>query len=270
MALPEFDRDAAIERIGDGVFRAGAPESWRTADGRPQGGYVAAQVLMGMMETVGDPAMHPRSITAHLVRSPGLGDYEIRCSIERRGRTITNVSARCFQDGKLQTVAIAVFGTDRHGPEFDELPMPDIAPPTSDRSREAFAPEYAYPFIGRITAQPRLGGLPFANPEGPMHNAGWLGFTDPRPFDAPGLMVLCDAGMMPFWIRLDDVVTTATVDYTMHFRTDFPRSYPLEMGVIENRTRLVKDGHMDWDITMWGPDGEVLCIARQGVITLAR
>jgi hypothetical protein len=101
-----------------------------------------------------------------------------------------------------------------------------------------------------------------------MRNAGWIGFTDPRPFDAAGLLVLCDAGMMPWWARLDGDAMTATVDYTMHFRADFPLDYPDGLAVIENTTRYVHAGLLDWDAVVWGPDGTVMCLARQQLVTL--
>ena len=267
--MTAFDRALELERTSEFGFRSNTPDSWRSRDGRPQGGLVAAQLMQAMIESVHDEHLHPRSITTQFLRSPGPGPYDISVTIERAGRTVTNLSARCIQDGKLQSIAIAVFGVDRDGQDFDELPMPKIAAPNG-REREAFYPDFAYPFADHIVAQLRTGHEPFSQPDGPMHNAGWVGFTDARPFDAPGLLVLADAGMMPYWIRLDGMVTTATVDYTVHFRSDFPRSYPNELAVIENQTRLVRNGFLDWDITIWGPDGEVLSLARQQVITLAR
>ena len=263
-----FDLDTRVRRRSGNLFDAGCPERWRSGTGRPQGGTLAAQMMMAMTETVGDPRFHPRAVTTHFVRGPGPGDYEIECTVERTGRTMVNLSSRCSQRGALMAMTLAVFASDRHGPEFDELPMPDMDPPSPDRGREAWAPDFAHPFIDQIVSQPRSGPAPFSAPDGPMVNAGWIGFADPRPFDAPGLMVLCDAGMMPWWARLPEGKITATVDYTLHFRSNFPRSYPGELAVIQNRTCLVRDGLLDWDAVVWGPDGDVLCLARQQLVTL--
>jgi acyl-CoA thioesterase len=266
--LSEFDRDIRVTRVDGTTFETITPDGWKAATGRPQGGTIAAQIMLAMIEAVDDATFHPRAFSGHFLRGPGPDPYRIEVVIERTGRTMVNVSARCVQGDKLQVMAMAVFGADRHGPTFDELPMPDLAPPSADRVRESYAPDFAFPFVDRIVCQPRLGPKQFSAPDGPMHNAAWLGFADPRPFDAPGLLVLCDAGLMPWWGRLDSDVPTATVDYTMHFRSNFPVDTPDGLAVVENRTRYVSDGLLDWDAVVWSPHGEVLCLARQQLVTL--
>ncbi|HSG78793.1 MAG TPA: thioesterase family protein [Acidimicrobiia bacterium] len=265
MTAPEFDRDAPIRRITDERFVATAPPTWANNMGRTQGGMVTAQSLMAMALVVDDPAMHPRSITTHFLRPNEAGDYEVDVTVERRGRTVVNLSARCMRDGRLTAMAIAVFGVHRESVEFGELPMPGIAPPDPGRRSDAFTPAQTFPFANHVVAQHRIGSG--SDPDGPMVSGGWMGFADPRPFDAPGLAVLADAGMMPLWVRWEEEIPTTTVDYTVHFRTELPRSYPLELAIMESRTRLVKAGLFDWDATLWGPDGTVLCQARQQCIT---
>ena len=101
-----------------------------------------------------------------------------------------------------------------------------------------------------------------------METAGWVGFAEPRPFDAAGLLVLCDAGMMPFWARIDTEVATATLDYTLHFRANFPIRSAEGMAAVANTTRLVDGGLLDWDVVAWASDGTPLCFARQQAIVL--
>jgi acyl-CoA thioesterase len=265
MTLPEFDRDAPIRRLDDHRFVATAPPTWANNMGRSQGGMITAHALMAMAQVVEDATMHPRSITTHFLRPNEAGDYDLDVTVERRGRTVVNLSARCIRDGRLTAMSIAVFGIHRESVEFDELPMPSVDPPDTDRAYDAFTPVQTYPFAHHVVAQHRIG--PGSDPNGPMVSGGWIGFADPRPFDAPGLAVLADAGLMPLWVRWEEEIPTTTVDYTVHFRTELPKSYPAELALMENRTRLVKDGLFDWDATLWGPDGTVLCQARQQCIT---
>ena len=123
---------------------------------------------------------------------------------------------------------MAVFATGRLGPDFDELPMPRVAPWTTSGRVEAYVPEFAAPFSDRVVLQQRLGPEALSSPDGPMVSGGWLAFSDRRPIDAPGLLVLCDAGMMPWWVRLPAMIPTATLDLTMHFRSELPRTDPDE------------------------------------------
>jgi acyl-CoA thioesterase len=262
-----FDRDVPLVAQADGTFTAAALEGW-DGSGRVHGGVLAAQMLMAMSETVDDPTRQPRSLTSHFVRPPSADEYTVACVVERSGRTVSNVSARVKQAGSLVAMAMAAFATERRGPDFDELPMPDVAPPTPARQTEAFVPEFSLPFSRRIIAQQRLGLTPLSSPDGPMQIGGWLGFADPRPLDGPGLLVLCDAAMMPWWIRLPEIIPTATLDYTVHFRADLPRSDPHELVFCQFETRLVRGGLLDWDAVAWAPDGTVLCLARQQLVSL--
>lgn len=81
--------------------------------------------------------------------------------------------------------------------------------------------------------------------------------------------MLCDATIMPWWVRLSDPIPTATVDYTLHLRSDLPRSTPHELVYGQFATHLVSGGFLDWDGVVWDAHGEVLCLARQQLVTLA-
>jgi hypothetical protein len=76
--------------------------------------------------------------------------------------------------------------------------------------------------------------------------------------------------MTPWAARLEDDVTTATLDYTVHFRANLPIDYGHDLAAIENRTRFGQEGVLAWDVAMWGPDGRVLCLARQQAVILDR
>jgi acyl-CoA thioesterase len=267
VGLPEFDRDALVQSQSDGTWVASAPPGWG-GGGRAQGGFVAAQMALAMADHVGDDRRQVRAITAQFLRPTPTGRYQIECTTERDGRTMTNVTARVVHEGATTALAMAVFAVERDGLEFDELPLPDVDPPTPTRAMEAEVPLFAYPFADRVVVQQREGRVPFSASSGPMQIGGWLGFADPRPIDAAGLLVLCDATIMPWWVRLPEPVPTATVDYTIHVRGDLPRSYPHELVYGQFATRLVRGGFLDWDGVVWGPDGTVLCLARQQLVTL--
>ncbi|WP_419851220.1 acyl-CoA thioesterase [Candidatus Poriferisocius sp.] len=262
MTAASFDEAIAHTPLGDGRYRASTPPSWM-ASGRVPAGLVEAQLMAGLAATVTDPQYRPLSFTAHLLRAPGEGDYEVQTDVLRTGRTLVSTAARVVQDDKLIATALASFATDRPSPEFDELPMPEVAPPTPGRENDGYVPEFAFPYGDNVVMQDRLGPKPFTAPDGPMERVGWAGFAQARPIDAPGLLMIGDIGMMGWWVRLDRMYTTATLDHTTYFRADLSQAKADDMVLLRSRTGLVRGGYLDWDLDIWAPDGALLCQSRQ-------
>lgn len=262
-----FDDAIALEPLGDGRFLTTTPPSW-SASGRAPGGLVEAQ-LFAAADAVVDRADHrPLSFTAHLLRAPVEGDYEVRAEVLRSGRTMSTLSAEIVQHDKLIATALASFASERSSPDFDELPMPEVDPPTAGRVMESYVPEFAFPYGNNIVIQERGGPAAFSAPGGPMDRIGWAGFAQPRPVDAAGLLMIGDFGLMAWWVRLEQMHTTATLDHTTHFRADL-RSIDVEDFVLmQSRTSLVRGGYLDWDVDVWAPDGILLCQSRQMLAVL--
>lgn len=256
-----FDQAIALTPDGAGQHRGSVVPSW-SASGRAPGGLVEAQLLAAMTATVDDTSRGALSFTAHLLRAPTEGDFEVHSEVLRAGRTMSSLSGRMMQDGKLIATALASFAVDRPSPDFDEQPMPVIEPPDHDRKSDSYIPEFAFPYGDNVVVQDRLGPKPFSAPDGPMERVGWVGFVEARPVDAPGLVMMGDIGMMGWWVRLDREHTTATLDHTTHFRADLA-SVDADLVVMWSRTRLVRRGYLDWDSVIWAPDGTVLCQSRQ-------
>jgi acyl-CoA thioesterase len=283
-ALGEFDRDTAVRelrRTADGeVVRvelaADVSPDWRAGRG-PHGGYLAAMLLRALVETVADPARSPRSLTIHYARAPEPGPVTIAATIERAGRSLSTLSARMEQDGKLIALALAAFSVPWRAPEIAELPMPDVA--VQDPERKPGAPLFkgAPPFTRHIVIQPRIGAIPFAGSDAPMEIGSWLGLAEPRPIDALSLAFFSDALFSPPFIRLTEPATTPTIDLTIHFRkplpaateTDPPRGVRDELCFARFRSGLIQDGFFEEDGVIWAADGSVLAQSRQLGIVLA-
>lgn len=262
MSNSSFDQAIAHTPLGDGKFRTLTPPEWQ-ASTRSPGGLVGAQLFAGLQAIVPDSNFRPRSFTIHLLRAPQQQEYEVQAEILRVGRTYANLIGRVTQGEKLIATALAGFGTDRLSPDLDEIPMPIVEPPSKGLENSSYIPEFAYPFGNNILIQDRLGPKPFSAPDGPMERIGWAGFADERPIDAPGLIMIGDIGMMGWWVRLDRMHTTATLDHTTHFRADLDSEIPGGMVLVRSRTGLVRNGYLDWDADIWSQDGTLLCQSRQ-------
>jgi acyl-CoA thioesterase len=261
-STPSFDDAIAVDALGDGRFEVTVPPGW-TASGRAAGGLVEAQLFAGLAAVMADSDKSPLSFTAHLLRAPQAGEAEVHAEILREGRTVANLAVRMTQDDKLIATALASFATARSSPDLDELPMPQVELPTADRAMDSYVPEFAYPYGHNIVIQDRLGPTPFSAPGGPMERVGWVGFAQPRPVDASALIMFGDIGMMGWWVRLDQMHTTATLDHTTHFRADLATVEAPDLVLMRSRTQLVRNGYLDWDATLWAPDGTLLAQSRQ-------
>lgn len=266
--LGAFDRDTAVrQRSHDGsafVFAADVSPEWRAGRG-PHGGYLAAMLLRALVKTVADPARSPRSLTIHYARAPDPGPVTILTSIERSGRSLSTLSARMEQDGKLVALALAAFSVPWTAQEIAELAMPEVAAP--DRAREPIHGNHGAPLFTRhLLLQPRIGAVPFSGSDEPMAFGAWLGLVQPRPIDALALAFFCDALLPTPFIRLTDPAVSPTVDLTIHFRTGQPGEAmpkPEELCFAHSTTGVLHEGFFDEDCVIWAPDGTVLAQSRQ-------
>ncbi len=273
-----FDRDTAVHRLDPAggtngrqptvSYEADIAPGWRAGRG-PHGGYLAAMLLRALTETVDDPTRTPRSLTVHYPSSPAPGPVAIDVTVERQGRSLTTLSARLTQNGKVMALALAAFSTPWRAPEADALPMPDVAGPDLERRDTPRLFKGAPEFTKQLVMQARVGAMPFVGAEHPMELGGWIALPEPRPLDPLSLALFADAWFPPSFIALSEPAVSPTVDLTIHFR----QSPPAQEGALDGiclsifNTRLLHEGFFEEDGVIWAPDGSVLAQSRQlGII----
>jgi acyl-CoA thioesterase len=255
-----FDDDIALKEE-DGAWHGAVADGWDTPRG-PLGGYVMAIVLNGMMLATADDRRQPRSLTVHFLRPPHAGPVTVRPTVERAGRTLSTVTARLEQDGRLVALALGAFSTPWPGPEIADAPMPEVEPP--DESRPPI-PDITQGrprpnFARRLTMQRRFGDLPFTRSEHAVVG-GWLGLAEHRPLDALTVAVLADAWFPAPWPRLAELAPAPTIDLTVHFRAALPLPDGMLLGRFTNS--VVRDGFFDEDGHLWAQDGTLVAQSRQ-------
>ncbi len=259
-----FDRDTAVAPRGDGLFAATIASGWRAGRG-PHGGYIAAMLLKALIAEVDDPERTPRSVTIHYARAPEPGPIEILVSVERAGRSVSTLSARMQQQGRVTALALAAFSVPWRAPEANELPMPDLPGPDEERRSTPKLFRGAPEFTRHLVMQPRVGAVPFAGTGAPMRLGGWIGLPEPRPVDAPALALFADAWFPPSFIALESPAISPTIDLTVHFRQSMSQCAcdPSALCLSVFETRLLHDGLFEEDGVIWAPDGTVLAQSRQ-------
>jgi acyl-CoA thioesterase len=269
-ALSKFDRDTAVWHIEDGAFDAEVAADWRAGRG-PHGGYLAAMLLRALSESVKDDTRDPRSLTIHYLRAPEPGPIRISTVIERKGRSLSTLSARMHQGQQLIAIALAAFSKPWGGPEIANVQMPQVEP--ADPLREGVkliehgGPEFAH----HIVLQPRIDGMPFVDDGQPMQIRGWIGLAEPRPIDALSLAFFSDALIPAPYMRLSEPAAVPTVDLTVHFRErarPAPDADPRELCLAQTSTELIRDGFFVEDGLIWAADGTLLAHSRQLAIVI--
>ncbi len=225
-------------------------------------------LLRALIESVDDAQREPRSLTIHYARAPEAGRVRISTVLEREGRSLSTLSARMEQGGKLIALALAAFSVAWEGPEIADIAMPDVAPPEPRRETGAFIASGAPPFTKQMIIQPRLEGVPFSGGEQPMEITAWLGLAEPRPIDARLLAFLSDAQIPAPFMRTAEPLAAPTVDLTVHFRAPQRAPGEDELCLVRTRTSVIHDGFFEEDGWIWAPDGTLLAQSRQLAILL--
>jgi acyl-CoA thioesterase len=265
MSTHRFDRDTAVRRLADGSFEGTLDRGWWIVVG-PNGGYLAATLLRALTETVSDSERAPRSLTVHYVSPASEGPVRISTRIERAGRSLSTVSARLEQGGKLVALALAAFAKPRRSPEFHDLHMPEVPPPES-LERRPVGGEGVAPLRERLESRTVFGEMMRATSEHALAG-GWLRPAEPRRADSLFVALLCDA-----WppsvaqhraLAGADLRGMPTVELTIHFRAPVPPSAKPDdfyLGVFRSRT--LRDGFFEEDGEIWTRDGLLLAQSRQ-------
>jgi acyl-CoA thioesterase len=259
-----FATDTAVTRVGDHRYAANIDRGWWVLRG-PNGGYLAAIVLRAITTDVADPSRRPRSFTVHYLRPPQEGAAEIVVQPERVGRTTTVVTARMMQGGKLTALAVAALGTDRPGPEFAHLVMPELPGP------EATAPSprapVEIPMRERYEMRIAIGRAPWEETRATEAiTGGWIRLADPEPLDAHVIAALTDAWFPAVFTMTREPVQIPTVDLTIHFRDD--PSAVHDWCLVRFVSRHASHGFLEEDGEIWSRDGRLLAQSRQLALML--
>lgn len=266
--MTRFDRDTAVRALGDGRYEARIDPGWFVVRG-PNGGYIAALLLRALAQRVDDPARAPRSLTVHYIAPPVEGAARIETTVERRGRSLTTVSAKLLQGERLLALALSAFSLPREAVSYREASPPEAPPP-----------ERCTPLPRRIPIHQRfdqrwaIGAPPFSGGDSALAG-GWIRLADAegtRPLDAPLAAAFCDAWPPSVFGRLTEPRASGipTIDLTIHFRTALPPAdvRPGDFALCVFRSRYARDGFLEEDGEIWSASGELLAHSRQLALLL--
>jgi len=259
-----FDRDTAVRPLGSGLFETQVDPGWKIVRG-PNGGYLAA-ILVRALEAAADDAERTlRSLNVHYLRPPQDGPAQVETRVERRGRSLTTVTARLIQGGELQALATAALSKPRESAELHQAVMPEVPPPESLAPRD---PALGAPMHARYEQRWAIGPHFFDGEQGrEAVSGGWVRLVEPRPLDAALLAAYADAWPPAIFGCAGVPFPTGgvpTVDLTVHVRALPPAGAdPNDPVLVIFRTREAHEGFLEEDGEIWSRGGVLLAHSRQ-------
>jgi len=263
--VTRFDRDTAPESLGEGRYRVAFEPEWFILRG-PNGGIVAATIVRAMRAELGSDERALRSLAVHYPGAPAEGPAEVHVRVERAGRSLSTVSARLEQDGRVMALALAAFSVPfGAATEYDHARPPDVPAPeaieaTPDRGVEPL------PFVANFEFHPAIGPRPLSGEGDRPITGGWVRLAEERPLDEALVVAYADA----WWPAPFSVVARTggapTIDLTVHVRAPLPREH--DDVLIEVGSDVLRDGFFEEDVRLWARDGTLLAQARQLALLL--
>jgi acyl-CoA thioesterase len=279
--MSRFGTDTALTEIKPGIYEGRIDPAWRIIRGA-NGGHIAAIMLRGMVMAVDETERAPRSLTVHFARVPKEAPFRIDTSVERKGRTTSTLTAHMTQEKKLVAFAVSTFSLPQSGPEFADLPMPEVPSPDDI---DAVHDREDFPFGHHFDFRPALGPRLPDTPQEMVATsfelsdraelALWIRLREPQLVDHIVATQFLDAFAPAVFVKLGAGAGGAgvpTIEMTTYFREELPlaeaRPDDWYLGVF--RTTLARGGFIEEDGWLWSRDGRLVAQSRQLALLMSR
>jgi acyl-CoA thioesterase len=256
--MTTFDEAISWRRRGEDLRWEGAiPESWlqgRTAFG----GLSGAIGLRAMREAIADERP-PRTVDVAFVAPVVAGPASATVEVLRRGRNLTQASARIIQEGAVRAIISGVFASPRRSSV--RVDASDARPPipVAEARELPFIPGVTPTFTQHLDLRWADGGFPFSGHD----TEGIAGYCRHRTQAAgvEALLALVDAWPAPVLPLLDRPTPASTVRWTVHLVGDPPASD--DYCWLRSTTVAAGDGYATTEARLYGPDARLLAWAEQ-------
>jgi len=254
-----LDQECELTRTGPGVYERDLGRVWWGWEAQ-HGGYVTALAMTAIEADLDDPEQSLQHLAIHFMRPFAEGPFRAEVTVERRGRTMVNVTARLWSNGKLAGLVLASSAKRRPVAEVTAARMPDADP--FDPDEDPHLPAFHVPTFDRVEMYPR-----FADVDGTRiaRVGGWCRPRTPEIVDDRYLVLLADfwpPAAYSLWVQ---GAVAQSVDITYHSRGRFPRPDlpPGEPLLVVLTTKASIGGLVDEDVEIWSRAGDLLAQSRQ-------
>lgn len=258
----EFDRDTAVEALGEGRYRATISDGWRVGGGINGGFQLALLGSAIRAELSAQP--DPIAISAYYVSPAVAGDAEAVVDVRRAGRRTSTVAAELRQDDTVRMTALATYGDLRTFPDDVKLSEEPLQlPPREQCVPGSLAPpevKEMAPFTQRfeLLFHPDQIGWAVGKPGGGAELSGWFRLQDEREPDPVALLLAVDA-LPPVTFELGLPGWAPTVELSAYVR-GIPAPGWLR---VRHRARFVAGGMFEEDCEVWDSADRLVAQSRQ-------
>jgi acyl-CoA thioesterase len=254
--MSQFERETAVEQVGDNRFLGELHEGWRIG-AVPNGGYVLA--LAGRALRAVLPHKDPLTVSAFYLTPTVLGPIECRVEILGGGRSTSFAEVKMYQEGQLKVKVTAAY-TDLdklHGETWSANDRPhypawDECAPAGDKGIE---------FRQRAEIRMVSGQEVFSERKtnGSGEFCGWVSHRDGSDPDVISLLMFADAFPPPIFTVFGLVGWVPTVELTVQVRAH-PAPGPLQVRL---SSRHMTQGVIEEDGEYWDSAGQLVALSRQ-------
>jgi len=255
-----FAEDTRVVPAGPGRWSAVLTDRWDISV--PNGGYVLCVALAAVREALEQP--HPLVVSAHYLGTCVHGPACVDVTVLKRGRSLSTAFATLSQDDRGRVTVLATYGDLRAstGPTLVSVQPPELPPPAEcafigDRPAGGFSQRPA--IAERVDFRPSPAtARALVGRGGPACLEGWLRLAEGDAVSADHLPLLVDASPPAVFAALQ-TGWVPTIELTVHVR-GVPAPGWLRARI---ETRVIVDGALEEDCTLWDCDGQVVAMSRQ-------
>jgi hypothetical protein len=267
-------RDTAVQRLSaaPGWYTANLSDDWSFHT--PSGGVLMTVALSAMREELADPGLLPVSANTLFCSPVPSGPLEIRVEVIRKGGAAAQLRAALSSTsvpGPGLEVS-ATFAREREGPDYTDLPIPDVIPLESASPM----PEDRHPFFHNLESRLAF-GTRWWEPgwkAGPARYGRWVRYLVPQkrsdgtidPFSIPPIVDLMPGAVMMKLGPDAPRFLAPSLDLTVHF-LDRTTSDWLLTAVHAPKARA---GYATADVDVFDPEGRLMATATQTMMLRKR
>ena len=264
--MKPFAEATVVREEEDGVYACDFDGDWSREVGM-FGGTLVAVILRACAHAVSDQARPIRSLTVHCPRPTQPGPAIVRTKLEHEGKTVTHLTARVEQQGKLVAFGSAVYGLQlQNALAYQTAELPPVADPATLEPMPQDFP-LAPKFAGNFEYRYAFGGRNFFSGTDSPEIGGFIRPRISSRVDAPLAAAMLDAWPTVAMLRATAPVFTSTVDFNFHFFEAFDGSREAgeEDHLVHVVSRWAGDGFSEELRSLWGPDAKLLAQCRQNL-----
>lgn len=258
-----WDEASAVERTGDGTYRAVLTPDWSSLQGI-HGGIVTALAVRASNDTVraagADPSTTMRALTVGFARGSVQGPVDIAVEVVRKGRNMVTTHVRVSQDDLPTLLLRCHHSTPWEGIVYSDAPPAPVMPAGCGRLDDHAPTGH----LGQVVAHTSpdtvmLGGGP---------RAEWIAWSRPKhgaTFDTTWLAMYGDYFPPAVFTRRTEPSRAVSIEYSLQIHRAEGQWTLADGELLPSRFHAFHshDGFAVEDGWIYLPDGSLLATTRQ-------